>query len=145
MSRLGIVLRRPCLPILTKHVRRMQSISARAEYKNSFHCAYRIFTEEGILAFWAGALPRLGRLMVSYRSDCSLAICICSLSRDIGQWRPCFHDVWENYGGVRQTRSRAKIHLKHFALIRRATRKKPSWNGVSPWPRLRAQGGLMRN
>jgi len=49
----------------------MQSISARAEYKNSFHCAYRIFTEEGIFAFWAGALPRLGRLMVSYRPDFS--------------------------------------------------------------------------
>ncbi|KAG0636301.1 mitochondrial carrier domain-containing protein [Tuber brumale] len=44
---------------------RMQSISARTEYKNSFHCACRIFTEEGILAFWAGALPRLSRLMIS--------------------------------------------------------------------------------
>ncbi|KAH8151790.1 uncharacterized protein LAJ45_04412 [Morchella importuna] len=44
---------------------RMQSIEARAEYRNSFHCAYRIFTEEGIRAFWAGALPRLSRLMIS--------------------------------------------------------------------------------
>ena len=49
----------------------MQSISARAEYRNSFHCACRIFTEEGILAFWAGALPRLSRLMVSCCLDCS--------------------------------------------------------------------------
>lgn len=42
----------------------MQSIEARVEYKNTFHCAYRIANEEGIRAFWAGALPRLTRLMV---------------------------------------------------------------------------------
>jgi solute carrier family 25 citrate transporter 1 len=44
---------------------RMQSLEARKEYKNSFVCASRIFKEEGIRTFWAGALPRLGRLMLS--------------------------------------------------------------------------------
>lgn len=44
---------------------RMQSIDARGQYRNSFHCAVRIFQEEGILVFWSGAVPRLVRLMVS--------------------------------------------------------------------------------
>ncbi|KAF5352929.1 hypothetical protein D9758_007956 [Tetrapyrgos nigripes] len=44
---------------------RMQSLEARQNYKNSFHCAYRIFTEEGILRFWTGTTPRLTRLVLS--------------------------------------------------------------------------------
>ncbi|PPQ94268.1 hypothetical protein CVT25_004925 [Psilocybe cyanescens] len=44
---------------------RMQSLEARAQYRNSFHCAYRIFTEEGILRFWTGTTPRLTRLVLS--------------------------------------------------------------------------------
>lgn len=44
---------------------RMQSIEARAEYKNSFHCAARLVREEGFLTLWSGALPRLGRLILS--------------------------------------------------------------------------------
>ncbi|KAI0320603.1 mitochondrial tricarboxylate transporter [Amylostereum chailletii] len=44
---------------------RMQSLEARAQYRNSFHCAYRIFTEEGILRFWTGTTPRLARLILS--------------------------------------------------------------------------------
>jgi solute carrier family 25 citrate transporter 1 len=43
----------------------MQSLEARAQYRNSFHCAYRIVTEEGILRFWTGTTPRLARLIVS--------------------------------------------------------------------------------
>jgi hypothetical protein len=43
---------------------RMQSLEARTLYRNSFHCGYRILTEEGILRFWAGATPRLARLVV---------------------------------------------------------------------------------
>ena len=43
----------------------MQSIEARSLYKNSLDCAARIFKEEGLLAFWAGAVPRLGRLILS--------------------------------------------------------------------------------
>ncbi|KAF8487113.1 mitochondrial tricarboxylate transporter [Russula ochroleuca] len=44
---------------------RMQSLEARAQYRNSFHCAYRIFTEEGVLRFWTGTTPRLARLVMS--------------------------------------------------------------------------------
>ncbi|KAL8711077.1 MAG: hypothetical protein Q9220_004458 [cf. Caloplaca sp. 1 TL-2023] len=44
---------------------RMQSIEARAEYKNSFACAARIFRKEGISTFWSGAVPRLVRLTLS--------------------------------------------------------------------------------
>lgn len=43
----------------------MQSLDARAQYRNSFHCAYRTFTEEGILRFWTGTTPRLLRLVIS--------------------------------------------------------------------------------
>ncbi|KAF9040104.1 citrate transporter [Panaeolus papilionaceus] len=44
---------------------RMQTLEARAQYRNSFHCAYRIFTEEGLLRFWTGTTPRLTRLVLS--------------------------------------------------------------------------------
>lgn len=44
---------------------RMQSMEARREYRNSFHCAAKIFREEGLLTFWSGALPRLVRLTLS--------------------------------------------------------------------------------
>jgi solute carrier family 25 (mitochondrial citrate transporter), member 1 len=42
----------------------MQSIEARREYKSTFACVARIFREEGVLAFWSGAVPRLVRLTV---------------------------------------------------------------------------------
>ncbi|KJA22649.1 hypothetical protein HYPSUDRAFT_1084048 [Hypholoma sublateritium FD-334 SS-4] len=44
---------------------RMQALDARVQYRNSFHCAYRIFTEEGIRRFWTGTTPRLTRLVLS--------------------------------------------------------------------------------
>lgn len=44
---------------------RMQSIEARTLYKNSFHCASLIAKNEGLFTFWSGALPRLGRLILS--------------------------------------------------------------------------------
>jgi solute carrier family 25 (mitochondrial citrate transporter), member 1 len=44
---------------------RMQSLEARKNYKNSFACAVSIFKHEGVLTFWSGALPRLGRLSLS--------------------------------------------------------------------------------
>ena len=43
----------------------MQSIEARAAYKNSLDCVVKIFKNEGIFTFWSGALPRLGRLILS--------------------------------------------------------------------------------
>ena len=45
---------------------RMQSIEAASLYRNTFHCAAKIFKEEGLLAFWSGATPRLARLMVGF-------------------------------------------------------------------------------
>jgi solute carrier family 25 citrate transporter 1 len=44
---------------------RMQSLEARKSYKSSFACMVSIFKNEGILTFWSGALPRLGRLILS--------------------------------------------------------------------------------
>lgn len=44
---------------------RMQSLDAPKQYRNSFHCGYRIFTEEGLLRFWTGTTPRLARLIMS--------------------------------------------------------------------------------
>jgi len=44
---------------------RMQSIEAKQLYKNTFACAAQIWKNEGILTFWSGALPRLGRLVFS--------------------------------------------------------------------------------
>lgn len=44
---------------------KMQGLRAKELYKNSFHCGWRVLTEEGIRAFWKGATPRLGRLLVS--------------------------------------------------------------------------------
>jgi len=44
---------------------RMQSLDARAQYRNSFHCAARVLSDEGVLAFWRGATPRLARLSMS--------------------------------------------------------------------------------
>ncbi|KAK9473179.1 mitochondrial tricarboxylate transporter [Dipodascopsis tothii] len=45
---------------------RMQSTRAAEEYgRRSLYCAYRIFTEEGVLKFWSGAIPRLTRITVT--------------------------------------------------------------------------------
>ncbi|KAF9018641.1 mitochondrial tricarboxylate transporter [Hymenopellis radicata] len=44
---------------------RMQSLEARSQYRNFAHCAYRIFTEEGVRRFWTGTTPRLARLVMS--------------------------------------------------------------------------------
>jgi solute carrier family 25 (mitochondrial citrate transporter), member 1 len=43
----------------------MQSIMARRDYGNSFKCAWMIYKQEGVFAFWAGATPRLARLLLS--------------------------------------------------------------------------------
>ncbi|KAI9860150.1 MAG: hypothetical protein M1813_006260 [Trichoglossum hirsutum] len=60
----GVVTVYVTMPVDTVKTR-MQSIEARKEYKNTFVCAARIFREEGMLAFWSGAVPRLVRLMLS--------------------------------------------------------------------------------
>ena len=60
----GIVTVYSTMPLDTIKTR-MQSLEARQNYKNSFTCAASIFKTEGILTFWSGALPRLGRLSLS--------------------------------------------------------------------------------
>jgi solute carrier family 25 citrate transporter 1 len=44
---------------------RMQSIDAKSAYKNSIDCAAKIVKQEGFLRLWSGAVPRLGRLVLS--------------------------------------------------------------------------------
>ena len=60
----GIVTVYSTMPLDTIKTR-MQSIEASKNYKNSFACAASIFKTEGVLTFWSGALPRLGRLSLS--------------------------------------------------------------------------------
>ncbi|KAK9244535.1 mitochondrial carrier domain-containing protein [Lipomyces tetrasporus] len=44
---------------------RMQSLDSKKEYRNTLHCAQRLLKEEGVLTFWKGTTPRLGRLVLS--------------------------------------------------------------------------------
>ncbi|KAI4595481.1 hypothetical protein KJ359_006827 [Pestalotiopsis sp. 9143b] len=44
---------------------RMQSIEAKQVYGNSFRCASMILKQESVFALWSGAVPRLGRLILS--------------------------------------------------------------------------------
>ena len=60
----GVVTVYTTMPLDTVKTR-MQSLEASKNYKNSFHCATSIYKNEGILTFWSGALPRLGRLTLS--------------------------------------------------------------------------------
>ena len=60
----GIITVYTTMPLDTVKTR-MQSLEASKNYKNSFACAASIFKNEGILTYWSGALPRLGRLSLS--------------------------------------------------------------------------------
>ncbi|KAH3900153.1 probable Tricarboxylate transport protein [Saccharomycodes ludwigii] len=44
---------------------RMQSLNANLKYSGTLNCFVKVFKDEGILAFWKGATPRLGRLVLS--------------------------------------------------------------------------------
>lgn len=44
---------------------RMQSLDAAKLYTSTLNCFVRIFKDEGLLTFWKGATPRLGRLVLS--------------------------------------------------------------------------------
>ena len=94
---------------------RMQTIGARTQYRNSFHCAYRIFTEEGIFTFWRGTTPRLARLVVSdpfLFFVCVLLLLMSSLHRHLlftgyndlliipDERRDCVHGLRANYQGL---------------------------------------------
>jgi len=44
---------------------RMQALGADKLYTSTLNCFVKIFKEEGLLTFWKGATPRLGRLVLS--------------------------------------------------------------------------------
>ncbi|CAG8484820.1 7612_t:CDS:2 [Ambispora leptoticha] len=44
---------------------KMQGLHARELYKTSFHCLWKVIKDDGILALWKGATPRLSRLLLS--------------------------------------------------------------------------------
>ncbi|CAN6652982.1 tricarboxylate transport protein [Trichomonascus vanleenenianus] len=44
---------------------RMQSLESKKLYTGTLNCFVRVFKDEGILTFWKGATPRLGRLVFS--------------------------------------------------------------------------------
>lgn len=48
---------------------KMQSLDGKQRYGNSLRCVWTVLKEEGVLAFWKGATPRLGRLMVGLIAD----------------------------------------------------------------------------
>lgn len=59
----GLVTVYTTMPIDTVKTR-MQALDARKRYKGTFDCFVQIFKGEGVLAFWKGATPRLGRLLL---------------------------------------------------------------------------------
>ncbi|GMG28990.1 unnamed protein product [Ambrosiozyma monospora] len=60
----GIVTVYSTMPIDTVKTR-MQSLEAKKLYTGTFDCFKKIWKNEGLLAFWKGATPRLGRLILS--------------------------------------------------------------------------------
>jgi solute carrier family 25 citrate transporter 1 len=60
----GIITVYTTMPLDTVKTR-MQSLEAKNLYNGTLHCFYKIFKEEGVLTFWKGATPRLGRLVLS--------------------------------------------------------------------------------
>lgn len=60
----GIITVYTTMPLDTVKTR-MQSLAAKSEYRGTLHCFYRVFKEEGLVTFWKGATPRLGRLVLS--------------------------------------------------------------------------------
>lgn len=60
----GIITVYTTMPIDTVKTR-MQALGADKLYTSTFNCFIRIFKDEGLLTFWKGATPRLGRLVLS--------------------------------------------------------------------------------
>lgn len=60
----GIVTVYTTMPIDTVKTR-MQALGADKIYTSTLNCFVKIFKEEGLLTFWKGATPRLGRLVLS--------------------------------------------------------------------------------
>ncbi|KAK4470571.1 hypothetical protein MN116_006113 [Schistosoma mekongi] len=66
---------------------RMQGLDAH-KYKNTLHCGWKIWTEEGFFAFYKGTVPRLGRVC--------LDVCISFMIYD--SFMESFHKVWNTKG-----------------------------------------------
>lgn len=60
----GIITVYTTMPIDTVKTR-MQSLESKKMYSGTVDCFYKVFKNEGILTFWKGATPRLGRLILS--------------------------------------------------------------------------------
>ncbi|WLF79722.1 CtIP- endonuclease [Lodderomyces elongisporus] len=60
----GIITVYSTMPIDTVKTR-MQALGSEKEYTSTLNCFAKIFKNEGILTFWKGATPRLGRLVLS--------------------------------------------------------------------------------
>lgn len=60
----GIITVYTTMPIDTVKTR-MQSLESKNMYSGTINCFYKVFKNEGILTFWKGATPRLGRLIPS--------------------------------------------------------------------------------
>ena len=60
----GIITVYSTMPIDTVKTR-MQALGAEKQYSSTINCFAKIFREEGLLTFWKGATPRLGRLVLS--------------------------------------------------------------------------------
>lgn len=60
----GVVTVYTTMPIDTVKTR-MQALGASEVYSSTLNCFAKIFKEEGLLTFWKGATPRLGRLVLS--------------------------------------------------------------------------------
>jgi len=63
-SSAGIITVYTTMPIDTVKTR-MQALGAEKQYTSTFNCFAKIFKEEGLLTFWKGSTPRLGRLVLS--------------------------------------------------------------------------------
>ncbi|CDK29887.1 unnamed protein product [Kuraishia capsulata CBS 1993] len=60
----GVVTVYTTMPIDTVKTR-MQALGADKVYSSTFNCFVKVFKEEGLMTFWKGATPRLGRLILS--------------------------------------------------------------------------------
>lgn len=60
----GIITVYSTMPIDTVKTR-MQSLEAKKLYKGTIDCFIQVFKSEGLVTFWKGATPRLGRLIFS--------------------------------------------------------------------------------
>jgi solute carrier family 25 citrate transporter 1 len=63
-SAAGIITVYTTMPIDTVKTR-MQALGAEKQYSSTLNCFAKIFKDEGLLTFWKGSTPRLGRLILS--------------------------------------------------------------------------------